>query len=185
MQAAKHLTINWLKRDGCCVLPHLPEPSSPLPTVGLQRGRLWVDMVSLSPVCPPTLQWRWSSTLCVRHAWPWLWSAEIGPDAVTGVDFDYWLHRLIRIQQNTVNKWISKGRKTNPNVLFKVRIFELHLTSLVQINFFFDASYMVICYLLSTVKRFCFSLFSFAHAKSDCVMFEFVILFTCAFFAFL
>jgi len=36
------------------------------------------------------------------------------------------------IQQNAVNKRISKGEKTNPNsnVLFEVRIFELRLTSL-------------------------------------------------------
>jgi len=37
------------------------------------------------------------------------------------------------IRQNVVNKRISKGRKMNLNlnVLFEVRIFELHLTSLV------------------------------------------------------
>jgi len=76
-----------------------------------------------------TSQWGGGTILLMSSAvLPWLhmrmpWSMQAWSKSNRGI----W--------QNAVNKQISKARKTNPNlnVLFKVQIFELRLTSIVRL----------------------------------------------------
>jgi len=56
------------------------------------------------------------------------------------------------IQQNAVNKQISNSRKSNLNVLFKVRIFELRLTSLIKTLQIHLLMIIALCALMQTVR---------------------------------
>jgi len=93
--SSKHPSIKLLKGGGYCVICHarLDRPVLPPPRVDLQRCRQRVGMVSLSHVCPPTPQWGWSSTPCVRHAWSLVTARKNGHVTIAGVHFDYPLHR--------------------------------------------------------------------------------------------
>jgi len=84
-------------RCSCCIIcrARLDCPLLSPPRVDLQRRWQQVGIISLSHVCWPTLCWRWSSTLCVRHAWSVVTASKNGPVAITRVDFDYQLHQLI------------------------------------------------------------------------------------------
>jgi len=61
-------------------------PLLPPPRVGLQKCQQWVGMILLSYL--PTLHWQLYSTLCVRHARPWLRSAKKNWEVILTTDYN-------------------------------------------------------------------------------------------------
>jgi len=133
-----------VKRCGCCAIPSVT-PAWTAASLHPQRHRqVWSYLPTCAHPChtdggPPsrTRHRRPLSTASINglsQRWE-LTSQQHRPDCVC---VHYAVVHAIGIEdeqrQNAVNKRILKGRKTNPNlnVLFEVRIFGLHLTSLFQ-----------------------------------------------------